>query len=225
MRLQGTRLLVWGGLVLLFFLASLALRWGLADIYAFDARSRFQSRLGPKAGPAEADWQAAEQSLRRALALEPDHPDHLDLMARLLELRAMNDGMGKEERVEARQQALADYRQAVALRPAWPYSWAGLMQAKLMAGEIDGEMRRALRQAVELGPWEPAVQLMVAEAGFSAWKHLDAGLRRQVIDNAVRGMQRQPRNMIQSAGRHGKLAVLCAWLSQDAYLVYCRGKP
>jgi len=69
-------------------------------------------------------------------------------------------------------QGLEYHRAAVRLRPGASHSWAKIA---LLAGrlpEADAEFGAALRNAARLGPWEPDVQLVVAEAGFTQWARL-----------------------------------------------------
>ena len=74
-------------------------------------------------------------------------------------------------------QALAELSTAVALRPVWPYAWAAYAEAKYRAGAADAAFEAAVRRAVELGPFEPAVQETVALYGLPVWDVASPGTR------------------------------------------------
>ena len=50
--------------------------------------------------------------------------------------------------------ALGFYRQALALRPAWPQAWADVALLKITQEHIDAEFALALQRALTLGPWQ-----------------------------------------------------------------------
>ena len=107
-------------------------------------------------------------------------------------------------------QGLEYHRAAVRLRPGASHSWANIA---LLAGrlpEADAEFEAALRNAALLGPWEPDVQLVVAEAGFTQWAHLTPTARAAVRDTAARALRWQDAQIFTLARRTGRLDVLCS---------------
>jgi hypothetical protein len=76
--------------------------------------------------------------------------------------------------------------------------------------EADAEFEAALRNAALLGPWEPDVQLTVAEAGFTQWARLTPGARAAVRDTASHALRWQDAALFALARRTGRLDVVCA---------------
>ncbi|UYM15729.1 hypothetical protein [Endozoicomonas euniceicola] len=73
-------------------------------------------------------------------------------------------------------------RKAVALRPAWPYGWMFLVEAKARHRQIDEEFNRSLVQAITLGPWEREVMERAARLGHYYQGEVNAGSRGYVRD-------------------------------------------
>ena len=64
------------------------------------------------------------------------------------------------------EQALERYRIATKARPASPGAWGDIARLKLRLAEFDGELDNAIRSASRLGPWEPDVQLVIADVAM-----------------------------------------------------------
>lgn len=107
-------------------------------------------------------------------------------------------------------QGLEYHREAVRLRPGAPYSWANIALMKARLPEPDAEFEAALRNAALLGPWEPEVQIAVAEAGLSLWDRLSPPARGAVRDTLARAVRWQDAKLFALARSAGRLDVLCA---------------
>jgi len=110
---------------------------------------------------------------------------------------------------EYARQALEYHRQAVRLRPSASYSWASIALLKAILPEPDAEFQAALRNAALLGPWEPEVQIAVAEAGLSRWDQLSPPTRTAVRGTLARAVQWQDAKLFAIARKTGQLPVLC----------------
>ncbi len=115
------------------------------------------------------------------------------------------------------------FRHALRERPASPFLWANLALAKLNLDEIDAEFLGALRNADELGPWEPRSQQTVVFVGLATWEKLDSGDQKRVLGALERGaVWNSPKmlEIVKSFGRfdlvcpmkgyHGKVGVQCS---------------
>lgn len=199
--LQGTGILWIPGALLLFVMFS-AVRIGTADFlsgYIRDEIAAWSSRAAP---PDESDLAAVSRALDVAQWISPGNPNHYEDMARLDMVRSGMAGTTGAERIEQLRHGLKLIRQAIALRPASSYSWAMLLRFKHELGEHDAEFRRSLERTVTLGPWEPELQLVVADVGWSAWAELPGAEREMVRANLVRGMKRQAEAMLAIAQAH-----------------------
>ena len=200
-----------GALVLaaLAALCALALPRGLADLRAFEARNLLKSWETARREPAADEWNLAHRLLREARDLDPRQPSHLEDLARLHELRARPLKPGDPLAQELLRQALEHQRQNLRLRPGSPYTWASIALLKARLPAPDREFESALRNAALLGPWEPLVQIALAEAGFRHWDALAPETRTVLRANALRALRRQDAKLFELARRSGKLAVLC----------------
>ena len=77
------------------------------------------------------------------------------------------------------------------------------------AGQTGTQFEHALTKAARLGPSEPAVQRIVADYGLAVWDEVGPGTREAVQAVVANGMRRNPKEMLQIAGRRGRLAVAC----------------
>ena len=199
-----------GALSALIALCALALPRGLADLRAFEARSLFKSWQSTRRQPSTEEWALAHSRLREAHELDPGQPNYLEDIARLYELRALTLKAGDARAQEYLRQALDYQRRTLRLRPGSPYTWANIALLKARLPEPDGEFETALRNAALLGPWEPEVQIALAEAGFRHWETLAPETRAALNANAARALRRQDAKLFELARRASRLDVLCA---------------
>lgn len=199
-----------GGIFLLALaaLCALALPRGLADLRAFEARMLFQSWESGRRQPSSEEWNLARGRLQEARELDPRQPNFLEDIARLDELRALSHKGG--DATEYLRQALVLQRQAARLRPSSPYTWSNIALLKSRLAELDREFEGALRNAALLGPWEPDIQIKLADLGFRHWTALAPETRAALDANAARALHRQDAKLFELARRNGRLDVLCA---------------
>lgn len=153
--------------------------------------------------------QEAITSLTDALALTPDDPTLIEHLGVALELRAAGFPPGSDRRLYLAQ-ALVHFRKAAALRPTSPYTWANILVAKYRLGQVDAEFFGAMHHALDFGPWEPAVQLIVADTALGAWDGLDSGLRTRVTENLQRAAVRQADALARIATKQRRIELVCA---------------
>ncbi len=177
----------------LFFLAFMvfcAARIGYAAFLAIDPHDAIEAWAS---GGGSAGRGGIEERMEEAHKLDPGNPLYLEDLVRLRSLRASpGQNAGKQEL----EKALPEIREAIRLRPVSPYSWSALLFVKSGLGEHDEEFSRALSNSNFLGPWEPEVQLVVADVGMANWAALSYLQREDVRKAIVRGMERQREKMI-----------------------------
>lgn len=183
------------GIFLLFVIYSAA-RIGVADLLSGFARNKMNAWSSSAVRPDAAALESIARALNVARKIAPDNPDYLEYLVLLTSVRADMPGINDAEKNAQLAQGLLLIRQAIALRPASSYSWATLLLLKRAHGEYDAEFRHALERAVTLGPWEPYVQRVVADAGMSAWAALPRAEQEMVRENIVRGMKWQSAAML-----------------------------
>jgi len=156
-----------------------------------------------------AEWTRARESLRAAQALDPRQPAYLEDLARLYEQRARGLPAGDRLAREYLREALDLQRQALARRPGSPYTWSNVALLKARLAQADGEFERALRNAARLGPWEPDVQIALAEASFGQWRSLSPETREAMRANAERALRGQDARLFDVAHRTGRMDLVC----------------
>jgi hypothetical protein len=191
-------------------LCALAVPRGLADLRALETRLLMKSWEAARRPPSSEEWAHAYEQLRVARTLDPGRPIHLEDLARLHEWRALALKPGDARAKEDLRQALDFQKHSVRLRPGSAYAWASIALLKARLPEPDREFEDALRNAALLGPWEPELQLGLAEAGFRHWNVLALETRDALRANAARALHRQDVKLFTIARHHGRLDVLCA---------------
>jgi hypothetical protein len=197
------------GIAALLALAGLALQRGWADILLFQGRVPLRAWENQRAIPGDSDWALAHERLQRARDLDSRNPTTAEETGRLHELRARSKRASAQPSQAELRLALEQFRLSLWLRPGSPYSWANLAYVKSLLGQRDEEFVAALRAAVEFGPWEPEVQIQVAEIGFRDWERLPPGARAHVRSAVAKGLKRQDETLFSLALAHGRLDVIC----------------
>jgi hypothetical protein len=198
-------LLAFGAILALAVLTAMALRWGIADAELSQASREMVRWEADGALPDLDSWIEVRSTLLAAQRHETGSPTLHEALARLHAQRHQGNA-GTEVFQE---QALEYFQRAAVQRPTSPYTWASIALARYRLGLIDTELQRALANATLLGPWEPEVQFIVADIGFALWDELPGAQRKEVLETAVRGMKRDPDNMLRIAAKRARLELVC----------------
>ena len=158
-------------------LAYTAGAWGLADLFAMQPRGAMRLWDSGKAVPGPGEIEAARRTLESALRLEPGDPGIKEELGRV-HTRAAIAADSPPHVSPHSEIALSYFRAAVRERPVSSYAWAAIATTKWTMRRADAEFERALQEAARLGPWEPEVQLAVADAGLGSWDSLSEPARR-----------------------------------------------
>ena len=198
-------LLACGAILALAALMATALRWGMADAELAQA-SREMARWDAGGALLDLDsWLEVRSTLLAAQRHETGSPTLAEALARLHAQR--HQGNAGAEVFQG--QALEFFQRAAVLRPTSPYTWASIALTRYRLGMIDTELQRALANAALLGPWEPEVQFIVADIGLALWDELPDAQRKKVLETVVRGMKRNPDNMLRIAAKRARLDLVC----------------
>ena len=161
-------------------------------------------------------FEATQSHLNTALRRFPNNPDYLDFAGRLKILQVGQVGVMGSERRELLESAAGDFRQALTVRPLWPYSWVNLLSVKDKLGQVDMEFTSALTRSAELGPWEPKVQLQVVDSGLRYWSRLGGVERELVQQKVLDALKVQPRNVFAIVKDYGRADLVCG--QENAYV-------
>lgn len=187
---------------------------GLADAHYTHARLVLSAATQAKRLPEARELAEARASLREAQRFEPSNPLFVEQRARIAEMQApAMQGIVLQRGDPPARAALGDslggWREAARMRPGSPYAWASIALLKLRLGETDAEFQGALERAAQFGPWEPAVQIAIADAGLAAWRRLAPAAKALVIADLERALLRQAPEIRRLAAAHGTLPLVC----------------
>lgn len=197
-----SKVVLWVCGVFLLYVIISAARIGAADLLSGYAGSEFQAWSSGAIRPDVSAVDSVARALDVVRLIAPDNPDHHEYLARLALVRSGMGGASESERNLQLAYGLEQIHRAIALRPVSPYSWVIMLQLKRERAEYDPEFFHGLERAVTLGPWEPAVQLIVADVGLSAWAALPHAEQEMVRGNMARGVKRQAKQMISILRMH-----------------------
>ena len=183
---------------------------GAADVHYYTARTLLDKAASAERLPSETELNLAEAALRESLAREPSNPLFVEQLARTHEMRSGLLKPGDPAARESLRRALAQYRAAALMRPGSPFVWAGIASIKLRLDDVDYEFYGALQRASSLGPWEPAVQLALADIGLASWRLLAQPGKVVVLEAIARAMPHQGKEIRRLAEMHRTLPLVCA---------------
>lgn len=218
----GLRVLAILILLLLTFEAG---RRGVADVNFEYGESQFARWLETES---EADYTRAIDGYRSAVAWVSQDPRHQLAMGRTLENRwlAIED-LSVDEQVADLEMARVHYLNAMEYGPLSAEARARLAWLKAKLGEVDGQFKELMNEANRLGPHEPGIQVIVVEAGLTAWHLLDNELRELVRKTMVLGLESispyQRSQMTRTIKRHKGMMKVCPYLKRsEANLRLCK---
>jgi hypothetical protein len=205
-------------IILLVVLAVYSMRWGIASLDLWRA-TKVMEKLASNDIPLQSKVELLEQGMKQldhAQKFGGNHPDLFDKRGQFYYWQALNLAEVGEERGELLSQASEQYREALKMRPLWPYFWANLVVAKAEWGIFDQEFRKAVRRTVETGPWEPRVQLMLIRVDFIEQHRLDRRSRERIEVMLQRALQVQPQAVISLATELSQMPRVCGMFKQDS---------
>ncbi len=207
------------GIVAATALASAALRQGAADLTAFAPRRALDRAAAQPIQLDDERWALVRVQLERAVSLDADNPDLQEALGRWYERTELRrtalrttppqDEASRAQADSELREALAHFRRALVLRPSSAYTWASAALLELRLGELDDEFSRAAARAARLGPWEPEVQLILADIAFNSFDRLRATDRPIVLRAVANGLRRQGDAIFDIASRSGRTDLFC----------------
>lgn len=155
------------------------------------------------------EWRTQRDRIAAAVRLDPRSAALHEALGVLHANHVAQRRIGDDIAELFRAQALEHLRAAISERPASPYTWASYAHVKARMGMADREFLAALLRAMELGAWEPEVQLMAADLGLQLWAILPLGAQRSVEANLRRASLRQGARLMEIGAARGALERVC----------------
>jgi hypothetical protein len=197
-------------LLLLGYALSIAVRTGLADVYAAPAEIYLQNRRDAGEVLTPDEWQALEGSLTRALAMAPGDPEILSELGRLYRILLEADDLDAGQISHVGDAAAGYYQAALAQRPTWPWDWGNLALVKYQQYQDTSRVYQdALVRAVEFGPREASLQERVATLGSHSWSALNPAAARAVLTAADRALERNAQSLLGMSDGEERWRALC----------------
>lgn len=211
-RKQLIHYLIAGMLILLLLVCSVwSARSGIAAVHAYPAKNMLGKWSKQRLVLQQHDWHLLQSRLTQSLAYDSAVPELLTDLGNAYESAVFYSPIGDSSANTSRNFARQYYLQALSIRPGWPYSWADLARIKYMLNEIDSEFYEALQHAAMLGPWEPSVQLTVAEIGLHHWHDINEEtmqLVTRMIKNGIHQLD-DAKRMYKLLQRYDMLVLVC----------------
>ncbi len=175
-------------LLLLLTLASLAARWGWAEILVAEPRNVMDHWKTGQAMPSDEELKRLGNLLKRAQSLNSQNADIAFDQGRFAEWRAQQHPLWSKEAQSRRKIAIEYFREAISLRPSWGLAWVNLANSLVLNQQLYSGGIEALEKAAVLAPLEENVQQRVIWLGLSQWRYMNDDLRwrvRGIIEHAL----------------------------------------
>jgi tetratricopeptide (TPR) repeat protein len=141
-----------------------------ADVASAAARARVSTWASGVESPRTAqEWDDAHAALQTALGLTPDDPDLHERLGDLHGVAGRRDWALKDLRRQHFGRAAEAYRQALALRPGEPATWAMLASTYQVLGTDRARVQEAWAKARALGPLEAHLQPILLQIVLADW--------------------------------------------------------
>jgi tetratricopeptide (TPR) repeat protein len=197
-------------LALLAWLAALAAPIGLADLTAFSPRQTFARPAQPFPAAADPAWTRGRDLLLQAIELDPLDPNHAEGIALWYERGGALLPPRSPDAAAYFLKSLEYFRRAAVLRPGSPYTWSNIGLVKLRLGEVDAELAQAVTNSTKFGPWEPEVQLAIADIVFAVGDRLPPSAQKAGLAAITNAMRYHSDKLYERAVLFGRLALLCS---------------
>ena len=192
----------------------------MANLHQYRASSFLSDWEEKREVPSDQAWQVAQQAIEQAIAWYPGaNAAYYEQLGYMWQWRGYSPNTPLANREESQQHAIAAFRQALSIRPTWPYAWTGLAYGKMTGGEYDQEFRHAMLQAVHYGPTRIGINRRVAEIGLISWPYLDHTLQALTLEQAgytARYGRSNRTQLFNIAAEVGRVELLCDSL-QDGF--------
>lgn len=170
----------------------------------------------------EDDYLAAKSAIKSARQSHPRHPLYTDMTGQMYEWGSL---AGYEDEPTALRAAKDYYRQAIAMRPTWPVSYASLAMIKWRMGEFDEELSMLLKQAVLYGPKKAETNILISEMGLALYTanhpfyltvkpYLQSALLNGLLNSQSRA------RVLKAVSHFDSKRSVCRWLKSDNPYVY-----
>lgn len=145
------------------------------------------------------------RSRERSLEWRETGRGHADLALARMVLGELGTRAEHTEQFTLAQTSLV---RCLGLAPMNPFAWMRLVRVRMAHGHLASEIAEALNLALDTGPREDRMQMLVVEAGLHAWSALDDTDRDRVADRVRRAWRQDALYTAAIARRTGRTPLL-----------------
>ncbi|RCU49474.1 hypothetical protein DU002_11165 [Corallincola holothuriorum] len=201
------RLVCFLSVVVIFTLSWFAIVHGIANLSGVYAERKLH-KWALQNSITIAELPRVEQSIARAIRLQPDNAHYYILQAKLMEWKAFYELDHADSHLK---NAISSLQTSLTFRPNWPNTWLDLAFLEHKLSRYDDRFQQAVNRAESLGAYKQDVTLELIRLGFETWEHRSAFMKEKLIAALKRGLTAESTawKVLALATAHRKVRVVC----------------
>ncbi|TAA47765.1 VpsP family polysaccharide biosynthesis protein [Corallincola spongiicola] len=201
------RLFYGSAIAVLFFLGWVAVLHGVANLSGVYAERKL-NKWAVQSAINQKELVLVENSIKRALNLQPDNAHYHLLQAKLFEWKAFSD---KEHANTYLKKATSSLDASINYRPNWPNVWLEIALIEHKLSRYDDRFQQAIITAEHLGGYKQDVTLGLIRLGFETWYVRSAFMKGKLIEAIKRGLATEHTawKVLELAKENGHVRIVC----------------
>lgn len=194
------------GLICL-YLVTIAFRWGIANVYYFQANSYIDEWSYERNSLTEISYRKANGLIKKALYYHPDHNHYVHTYGRIMHWGVI----AGVETVSNYQDVKSIYLEATVTRPNWSETWTDLASLNAYLYGVTDETREYIAKARATGHFTEHVMYTVSQIYLDNWDYLSNEDMRnylQIINDSFLKEYRLAQQL-ELAKNYGKDKIIC----------------
>ena len=194
------------GLICL-YLVTIAFRWGIANVYYFQANSYIDEWSYERNSLTEISYRKANGLIKKALYYHPDHNHYVHTYGRIMHWGVI----AGVETVSNYQDVKSIYLEATVTRPNWSETWTDLASLNAYLYGVTDETREYIAKARATGHFTEHVMYTVSQIYLDNWDYLSNEDMRnylQIINDSYLKEYRLAQQL-ELAKNYGKDKIIC----------------
>jgi hypothetical protein len=194
------------GLICL-YLVTIAFRWGIANVYYFQANSYIDEWSYERNSLTEISYRKANGLIKKALYYHPDHNHYVHTYGRIMHWGVI----AGVETVSNYQDVKSIYLEATVTRPNWSETWTDLASLNAYLYGVTDETREYIAKARATGHFTEHVMYTVSQIYLDNWDYLsneDIRNYLQIINDSFLKEYRLAQQL-ELAKNYGKDKIIC----------------
>lgn len=197
-------------------LTTIAFRWGIANVYYFQANSYIDEWSYERNSLTEISYRKANGLIKKALYYHPDHNHYVHTYGRIMHWGVI----AGVETVSNYQDVKSIYLEATVTRPNWSETWTDLASLNAYLYGVTDETREYIAKARATGHFTEHVMYTVSQIYLDNWDYLSNEDMRnylQIINDSYLKEYRLAQQL-ELAKDYGKDKIICDLLSTSLHV-------